>query len=719
MENNFCRITTTIRRINMPTVTNCHFAKYAVTIFCTLVLLLGFTQKVPAQQFDITEILPKHGRTNVPLDTTISITFSATLDTNFRFADTDLPVNLELHPDTAFAAPESISFSAGGRTINFHNLSLQPNTRYVLLVTGARNNSGAPLSRPATATFSTGPTLPSGSVSGTISYSGGVNGAIAGVFNALGDGATAGYAVADNNGNYTIAYLPGGNYFALSIKDVNLDGEINPSNVDPIGGYDPDANKLVNQFNLPGGGRLTGINMTLRNPTPQTARGLYSPAIENIAKAEQSDAQLVALSAGNLGIDGKSTFWFYLFYSATLKRNFGFAGNDVICYPFFDFQDDSDTMDVALPPDWIDSKVALDSAQANLGREFLQKYPDAAINGVAGTFELSPGEENITRFASGVGSRGALRLKKPRRPPLHKTGAQPQQLWLINYSDKASGRAAFIALDVRTGKPVLIFRLTTALPNLAIAKAAASLWAPDAQLVLAGTPPGAEFSPIDGAAVAWVFVYYSAGKDSLRQFIVFFGNLFGQENVADGPKRPIPSGWLDSDKTGPAAESLGGASFRQTHLKTQVEAFLGYVNPSEPNRLLWGFRYTATGPPPASLIIYVDALTGVRVSDDPRTPSDLALRSAYPNPLRRGQNVQWSLYAPTAVEARVHVYNVIGQQVAQILSGNLAAGESVLQWDGRLANGLPAASGAYFLRFEYRQANGEWQVMTRPMLLRK
>ncbi len=146
---------------------------------------------------------------------------------------------------------------------------------------------------------------------------------------------------------------------------------------------------------------------------------------------------------------------------------------------------------------------------------------------------------------------------------------------------------------------------------------------------------------------------------------------------------------------------------------------MGYVNPSAPNRLLWAFRYTSFGPHSALLVIYVDALTGVRVNGNPATPSNFALRPAYPNPLRRGQNATWSFYAPTAVEARVYVYNLLGQQVAQILSGNLPAGESVLQWNGRFANGLPAASGAYFLRLEFRVANGAWQVMTQRVLLRK
>lgn len=101
----------------------------------------------------------------------------------------------------------------------------------------------------------------------------------------------------------------------------------------------------MNQFTLPGGTSLSGINITLRNSTPKTARELYSPAVENIAKSIRNDAQLVALAAGNLGLDGKSTFWIYLFYSATTKRNFGISGSDVICFPTLEFDPDADTLD--------------------------------------------------------------------------------------------------------------------------------------------------------------------------------------------------------------------------------------------------------------------------------------------------------------------------------------------------------------------------------------
>jgi len=664
-------------------------------------------------QFNVASISPAHASLNVPTNADISITFSAALDTSFRFSDTELPVNFELHPDTAFSQP-TVTYSSDLRTIRLQNLNLQANTRYALLVVGARNASRTPLARPATVTFSTGPALPSGSVSGTISYSGGVNGAVVGVFSALDDGATAGFAIADNNGNYNVPFLPGGSYFALSIKDVNLDGQINPGNVDPIGGYDPDANKLVNQFTLPAGGSLPGINITLRNPTPKTARELYSPAIENIAKSVRSDAQLVAL-AGNLGVGGKSTFWSYLFYSPTTQRNFGFGGSDVICFPIFE---DGDTLDLPLPADWIDSKAAMDTAQARVGRNFLQKFPNAEIFGFAGPFDF--GDEGGS--AAGSPLRFGLRQKfQPRQSQafLKKTTRQPQQVWFIQYTDAASGRFAAILLDVRTGKTVAILRPTSAMQSLPAAQTAALRWAPDAKLVLIAAPPGVGFSPIDGTSIAWLYRYYSASKDSLRQFFVFFGALGGQENVTGDPKTPIPAGWLDSEKTGPVAESLGGASFRQTHADAQTEAFLGFVNPAAPNRLLWGFRYSSFSQPSASLLVYVDALTGVSVNDKPTTPNEFALRPAYPNPIRRGQHVQWTFSAPVGVEARAYIYNVLGQNVAQLLTGKLPAGESALRWDGRLNNGGPAASGVYFLRLEFRLANDEWQMMTRPVLLQK
>jgi hypothetical protein len=684
-------------------------------------VLLGLAPAVMAQM-TVISISPAHGSINVATNAVIAITFSAALDTSFRFGDIDLPVNVELHPDSAVAAPDAISFSADLRTIQFHNMGLAPDTRFVLLVTGARSQAGAPLSRPATATFSTGATLPGGSIGGTVSYSGGANGAIVGIFAAGFASEVAGYAVAENNGSFTVPFLPGGNYFALSIKDANLDGDINPGNGDPLGGYDPNNDKLVDGFALNEGGNLAGINITLRDATPQTARALFSPTVENLAKAVDANAQLVTLAAEYLAVDGKSTFWNYLFYSPATRTNFGFAGNGDIFFPAFDFREESDTLDVPLPPDWIDSKVAMDSAQARLGEAFLQQYPNAKISGIAGLIDFGSGGGLATRSASPFDGKRKLGEKQNRHPVLNKAGtASQQQAWLISYIDEASAQFAFILLDVRTGATLSIFwpRMATASNFLPIAMIAAQSWAADAALVMLAAPLGADFSPVEGTAIVWHYLFYSASKDSLQLFFVVNGILFGQEEAAEGPQRPIPPGWIDSNIAGPIAEALGGEQYRQSHPEAVVEAYLGYVNPAEPDRVLWGFNYVSFIPQLDTLTIYVNAFIIDDVSERPMTPNGYALRPTFPNPVQPGQSAQWSFYTPTAVEAHAEIYNILGQKVAQIFNRQLSAGESLFHWDGRLANGAPATSGTYFVRLEYHTANGEWQVFSRPLLLRK
>jgi hypothetical protein len=150
-----------------------------------------------------------------------------------------------------------------------------------------------------------------------------------------------------------------------------------------------------------------------------------------------------------------------------------------------------------------------------------------------------------------------------------------------------------------------------------------------------------------------------------------------------------------------------------------IEAVLGFSKPATPNRLFWSFRYNSPSQPTATMIIYVDALTGVSVNDKPATPDEFALRPAYPNPIRRGQQVQWRFSGPAGVEARADIYNVLGQNVAQLLKGKLPVGESILRWDGRVADGSPAASGMYFLRLEFRLVNDTWRMMTQPVMLQK
>ena len=77
-------------------------------------------------------------------------------------------------------------------------------------------------------------------------------------------------------------------------------------------------------------------------------------------------------------------------------------------------------------------------------------------------------------------------------------------------------------------------------------------------------------------------------------------------------------------------------------------------------------------------------------------PDELAFGAVYPNP-SDGQ-VTIEVAVPETMALQVELYNVLGQQVGLLHSGELAPGVHELRWDGRTTSGAEAASGVYLLR---------------------
>ena len=73
--------------------------------------------------------------------------------------------------------------------------------------------------------------------------------------------------------------------------------------------------------------------------------------------------------------------------------------------------------------------------------------------------------------------------------------------------------------------------------------------------------------------------------------------------------------------------------------------------------------------------------------------------TASPNPTREGADLVLSL--PQAETGEVTVLNVTGQQVAQLASGSLPAGESRWHWDGRTPSGTDAGAGVFWVRARF------------------
>jgi hypothetical protein len=90
--------------------------------------------------------------------------------------------------------------------------------------------------------------------------------------------------------------------------------------------------------------------------------------------------------------------------------------------------------------------------------------------------------------------------------------------------------------------------------------------------------------------------------------------------------------------------------------------------------------------------------TALVAVDDPAAPSceTLSFLCAYPNPFSATLSLQ--VLSKNICTSRISIYNLRGQLVKTVFSGNLSAGETVVSWDGKDSSGLDSAAGVYFCR---------------------
>jgi len=105
---------------------------------------------------------------------------------------------------------------------------------------------------------------------------------------------------------------------------------------------------------------------------------------------------------------------------------------------------------------------------------------------------------------------------------------------------------------------------------------------------------------------------------------------------------------------------------------------------------------------PRSLI-----LPAMNVAEDAGLPIRFALRPGFPNPFNSTVAIRYDL--PRATEVRLEVFNLLGQRVALLESGRVAAGYRHAVFDAR-----NQASGLYFVRLEA----GEFRAVQKILLLK-
>jgi len=94
-------------------------------------------------------------------------------------------------------------------------------------------------------------------------------------------------------------------------------------------------------------------------------------------------------------------------------------------------------------------------------------------------------------------------------------------------------------------------------------------------------------------------------------------------------------------------------------------------------------------------------------------PKEFELGPNYPNPFNPSTNIPVAV--PFDSEITLKVYNIKGQEVRTIYSGQIAAGRHLVEWDGKDARGKTMASGVYI----YRLTTSSKVALTGKMLLMK
>jgi hypothetical protein len=663
--------------------------------------------------------------------------FSAPLDTTARFEEPgDFFLGLEIFPADSSGDPQGdIILSPDSTTVTVQDLPLTPDTKFVVVLTGARSTAGEPLDRPYGFTFTTGDSLPEGSVSGTVSYPAGDPGGTAvGLFieppfgpgeddeDDGGPDLEAGAIVPLSSDTYTVDFVPAGDYFVLGFKDVNQDGNFEFPG-DAFGGYDADGDSLTDRITLAEGDSLTDIDVAIEVPPVVTARERF-PRAQDIAQTQFTDAQLGLINTDPISAQGESQSWLYGFYSAMEDTAFSVGHLGGMFFLFSFPQDSGDgavlAADIPLSENWVDSDVAADSAEAYVGADFRAMYQDAEASAFAGTFVIS-GMKSV------VGAIGEQNGPSPRAPwsqDWHLDGMNTIALedtimaWVFSYYSDSAGRDTSIALDVETGSPIEgpgPAPSTSARDNLDAANQAGVNWAGDAVLVTLGNAP--DLSP-EGLAQIWGFAYYSAVKDSILTVFMVSGNVVGEESDSTHvvpSLEPLPPNWLDSPMVTPTAEAASG-DFRNQHPDAMVSAQLSHgLWGTNPSLAVWRFMYHSEADT-ATLFIFVDALTGDIVTgiDEPEgsvgIPRWFALEQNHPNPFNPETIIEYHLPHNGPVE--MVIFNLLGQRVRVLVDEVKGAGSHRVRWDGTDGFGHRVTSGVYFYRLK---AGGFIQI--RKMLL--
>ncbi|MFZ0391850.1 MAG: FlgD immunoglobulin-like domain containing protein, partial [Calditrichia bacterium] len=113
-----------------------------------------------------------------------------------------------------------------------------------------------------------------------------------------------------------------------------------------------------------------------------------------------------------------------------------------------------------------------------------------------------------------------------------------------------------------------------------------------------------------------------------------------------------------------------------------------------------------------SIIISNPLVTRLSLEKETTLPLSFRLHQNYPNPFNPATTIRYEL--PERSRVSLVIYNLLGQEVRRLVSGDIAAGYHSAKWDGRNNAGVQAGSGVYIFRFRA----GDYQKVMKMILMK-
>jgi len=98
-------------------------------------------------------------------------------------------------------------------------------------------------------------------------------------------------------------------------------------------------------------------------------------------------------------------------------------------------------------------------------------------------------------------------------------------------------------------------------------------------------------------------------------------------------------------------------------------------------------------------------------------PTEFTLKQNYPNPFNPSTVIEYAL--PLDASIRVSIYNILGEEVKRLFSGNQNAGSYKVTWNGDDNYGYKLSSGIYFYELRGNDNSGKEFSLLKKMILMK